>query len=374
MSISREYLAGESSHDVSHDLDVLHEYGAPAHFRPHRLIAAQRGGQLRMATPQYLRHALSLLRRGDFTRARRLGEDTRVLRSIFRRTTHPVVIGFAPYHWFAPALVALRRRRPVVLLTSWPRWEEEPVHSGGPLLQASWRALLRDLPAVGVTRTAASSVAALGARSRVIPHPVDTTELTPDFERKRTDRARFVFAGRLVEAKGLRELAAIIESWNGPPVEWQFAGDGPERARLEALARGGYPVELLGHRTGAQLTEVYRAATALVLPSFRVPRWEEIFGLCIIEAMACGTPCVATDCIGPSEIIEDGRTGYLVRQHDRPALRDRLLQLASAPERALELGRAAREAAVERYELRRVAKQWESVLDDAARAHEGGST
>jgi glycosyltransferase involved in cell wall biosynthesis len=69
----------------------------------------------------------------------------------------------------------------------------------------------------------------------------------------------------------------------------------------------------------------------------------EPFGIVLLEAMARGVPVVAVDSGGPSEFIEDGRTGMLARSGEPSALADALEPLLASPELRHELGRAGRE-------------------------------
>ena len=100
-----------------------------------------------------------------------------------------------------------------------------------------------------------------------------------------------LFAGRLVEAKGVRDA---IEAWRGSGVELPLwvAGAGPLRPELE---RAG--ARCLGWLPRARLAAAYRDAAALLLPS----RWQEPFGLVGLEALSFGTPVVAWDSGGVRE-------------------------------------------------------------------------
>jgi glycosyltransferase involved in cell wall biosynthesis len=83
-----------------------------------------------------------------------------------------------------------------------------------------------------------------------------------------------------------------------------IVGDGPERARLEALA--GPDVRFLGWRTNEEIRDLYRAALATILPG------EEDFGIVPLESQACGRPVVALGRGGALETVIDGETGVLV--------------------------------------------------------------
>jgi glycosyltransferase involved in cell wall biosynthesis len=122
-------------------------------------------------------------------------------------------------------------------------------------------------------------------------------------------------------------------------------GEGKERKKLKTLARK------LGVQDDVSMPgfennpfAYMRSASIFVLSS----RWEG-FGNVLIEAMACGTPVVATDCqSGPAEILEGGRWGRLVPVGDDQAMADAILQALEKPTDREALQERAREFSPER--------------------------
>jgi glycosyltransferase involved in cell wall biosynthesis len=164
------------------------------------------------------------------------------------------------------------------------------------------------------------------------------------------------FAGRLVPEKGadvLLDALAQLPAALGP-VRARIVGDGPERPRLEARARElglGARVEFLGHVARDEVQRRLAPAAVQVVPS----RWAEPFGLVTIEAMARGTPVVASATGAAPELVRDGETGFLVAPGDAAALARCLAGLLPDPARLARIGEAARQDAV-RFGL-------ESVVD-----------
>jgi glycosyltransferase involved in cell wall biosynthesis len=77
----------------------------------------------------------------------------------------------------------------------------------------------------------------------------------------------------------------------------------------------------------------------------------------LLLAMACGLPSVATAVGGTPEVIEDGRTGYLVASEDYQAAATRILDLLSHPERAAAVGRAAQTRVAECFSAKRMVEK-----------------
>jgi glycosyltransferase involved in cell wall biosynthesis len=128
----------------------------------------------------------------------------------------------------------------------------------------------------------------------------------------------FVIAsvGSLIPRKG---HALTIEALQDlPDCTLLIAGPGPLRAELEALARRlgvAERVRFLGEVPHAELARVYRAADVFVLASER-EGWANV----LLEAMACGTPVVATDVNGAPEVVRSRAAGLLVRQRSAQAI------------------------------------------------------
>lgn len=127
---------------------------------------------------------------------------------------------------------------------------------------------------------------------------------------------RLLFVGRLVESKGVGDaLAAFGASRLAGRAELLVAGDGSERAALEARAPAG--VRFLGSCDRERLRELYHWADLLVFPS-RYDPW----GLVLNEAACAGLPTLGSDGAGAvRDLVRDGENGLLFRGGDVAALR-----------------------------------------------------
>lgn len=159
-----------------------------------------------------------------------------------------------------------------------------------------------------------------------------------------------VFVGGMDNAhdfKGVRELLeALVQI---PDAHLLLVGEGELRKKYEARA-----VELgvmtrchfVGKLADDGLVSAYRTADAFAFPSTSAA---EAFGLVAVEAQACGVPVVASDLPGVRTVIEDGKTGLLVKPGDVASLRTALVALLADPSRRAEMGIAARVRVEQRY-------------------------
>ncbi|PNY79773.1 glycosyltransferase [Deinococcus koreensis] len=152
-----------------------------------------------------------------------------------------------------------------------------------------------------------------------------------------------VYAGRLSEEKG---VARLVETWlrEAPGLELCVVGEGPQRARLEALAGGGPQIRFLGARPLQETYDLIGEASFVVVPS----EWYEPFGRTAVEGLAKGTPVICADIGGLSEIIQDGVTGFKFRAGDSRSLAHVLHQAAARWDDG-ELRRRARREFERRY-------------------------
>jgi glycosyltransferase involved in cell wall biosynthesis len=240
-------------------------------------------------------------------------------------------------HWLASAAVARFGGKPFVVTL-------HGTGSAGALADLALarraprlvRFLLRPARAViCVSEPLTEAMRAIGVEhARFIPNGVAVRTVS-----EREDERPFVlYAGRLAEEKGIPEL---VEAARGLPLV--VAGDGPLR---------GLVPDALGFVPHEQLEQLYDRAAVVVLPSHR-----EGLPLCVLEAMAHGRPVVATPVGGIPQLVEDGRTGYLVPPGDPTALREALLRLLASAELRARMGAAARERVAGMCSWERVTEQ-----------------
>ena len=184
-------------------------------------------------------------------------------------------------------------------------------------------------------------------RIAIVPCGVDTALFRPgDGPAARTELGLpagplLLYVGRLTPIKGLETLLESIALLDPRPSLVVVGGDHDEpvngrlgglRARVSALGLEA-AVRFLGPQPQSRLQRFYTAADVTVMPSYY-----ESFGMVALEAMACGSPVVASNVGGLATTIRDGVTGYLVADGDPRALADRIAQVLGDEELRWRLG------------------------------------
>lgn len=164
-----------------------------------------------------------------------------------------------------------------------------------------------------------------------------------------------VFAGRLASNKGLHTLVRAFARLSDERALLVLAGeDQDQRAGLESLAGSlgvSKRLRFTGHLPDALYASSLAAADVFALPS----EWEA-FGIVLAQAMACGTPCVATRVGGAPDVVGDGATGLLVPYGDDKALASALARLLGDAGMRARMGEAGRERAFAEF-------SWDRVVD-----------
>ena len=181
---------------------------------------------------------------------------------------------------------------------------------------------------------------AYGRSARVVYPPIETATFAPSAERS----GRFLVVARLRQHK---RIDVAIRAANALALPLDIIGEGSERAPLQALA--GPTVRFLGRQSGSEVAAAMASCIGLLVPGI------EDFGMTTAEVQAAGRPPIAYADGGATEIVHDGRTGFLFSEPTPAAL-------GAAMERAIRepLGAGALVESARRFDV--------AVFDAAIRA------
>ena len=188
-------------------------------------------------------------------------------------------------------------------------------------------------------------------RVAVIPNGVDAVKYSPGpsglKSQLKADRL-FVYQGRIAPEKNVE---ALLKAWKhcnfGPGNVLAIVGDGPLAASLQLSYGEEDGIVWLGFVAEEERRiEILRGADVFILPSL-----VEGLSLSLLEAMACGLACLATDAGADGEALEEGAGVVLNTQRVRSQLQTLLPLFCDHPEFGMLLGQKARQRAIERYTL-----------------------
>lgn len=193
----------------------------------------------------------------------------------------------------------------------------------------------------------------------VIPNGIDTARFSPSvapLEKYDTDRLKILYVGRMDPRKGAKFLFGAL-----PRLEQELQG----RYQIIVAGTGWLSkyydayiplplrkrVDFVGYVSPEDLPRYYRSADIYCSPA----TGNESFGIVLLEAMASGTPIVASDIAGYRSVVEPGREGVLVPSRSSNQIAEAIVALARDPDRRRAMGLAGRRTA-ERY-------AWPTVVD-----------
>jgi UDP-glucose:tetrahydrobiopterin glucosyltransferase len=161
-------------------------------------------------------------------------------------------------------------------------------------------------------------------------------------------KQQLAWLGRISPEKALEDAVAVAEITKIP---LKIMGKIQDESYWQKICRD-FPnscFEYLGFLPTAQLQQVVRECQALLM----TPRWVEAFGNVAIEALACGVPVISYSRGGPAEIVQDGKTGFLVEP-------DSVAGLVNATQRIHEINRhTCRQQAEEEFSLKALGDRFE---------------
>ncbi|PTM93810.1 glycogen synthase [Streptomyces sp. VMFN-G11Ma] len=213
------------------------------------------------------------------------------------------------------------------------------------------------------------------ARVHVVHNGIDTTLYRPDHGTDvlhrigiDTERPYVLFVGRITRQKGVPHLLRAVRGID-PATQVVLCAGAPDTPEIDREFRELYE-ELSRVREGVhwipqmlprpEVIQLLTHAAVFVCPSVYEP-----LGIVNLEAMACGTPVVASRVGGIPEVVDDGRTGLLVEMDDafEASLARALDTVIGDPETARRMGEAGRERAVEEFGWDAVARRTVGVYE-----------
>lgn len=201
-----------------------------------------------------------------------------------------------------------------------------------------------------------------------MPNGIDTERFRPCKKDKGLlekhglrDKVVVIFVGNFYLYKGLHYLIEAVSGIRDERIVLLVVGGGYEEVRYRKQVKDmGLEKRVIfaGKALDEELPLYYNLSDFLVLPSTHT----ESFGVVVLEAMASGKPVIVTSLPGPMALVNEGQCGLIAKVGDVDDLKSKIERLAYNEEKRLEMGRAAREKAVEKYSWEIIGARLEKAL------------
>ena len=284
-----------------------------------------------------------------------------------------VVFGIAPYNFRVALYGYLGRKNLLIYHTSYPYWNDDsmaPMQYGAlmPIMKKIWKSFLfnRVSKIVTVTRKTKETFVQKWHPDKPvyqIYHSVDIEKFSKALPSKKKRPIALLFVGKLIREKGIEILIELIEKIDSEKYHLTIVGDGPLRKLLKETFRKPNVTYHGWVENRSRLADIYTQHHILLNPSLRTRGWEELFGIVNIEAMAAGLIPIASNHVGPSEIIDDGVDGFLVEEGNVEQIIEKLTRLEQDDDLFKRMQKNARRK-VKQFGLESIAEKWEKVFDE----------
>ena len=199
-------------------------------------------------------------------------------------------------------------------------------------------------------------------RLTMIPNGVDTDFFKQSLKGRTTGNPKVLSIGRLVPDKDQETLIQAFSRvlQDHPAAELWLVGDGPRQDYLNQLIKQTLPAHratLFSSQT--DIRPFLQQASLFVLSSVT-----EALPNVLLEAMAAGLPVVATNVGGVPEVVDSGRTGWLVPPKEPAALAQAVVQMLAEEELRGTFGQAGRQRVEKDFSLKQMVSRYETLFDD----------
>ncbi|AZQ43751.1 glycosyltransferase [Nonlabens ponticola] len=346
---------------------VLHKSGEPSHYRALVHAANANGVQVVFREFSIISKLFKGIIRFNGSIVKKQLVNLTTLISLWFSKNKFVVLGIAPYDSKLIRILKVLKNHHVYYHTSWPIWDGTDYPKRKKVTNkvlTRWKQFLeKDVEHIyTVTATAKESLLEnyqITAPITVVGHSYDPSVFkTSDVERIYDA----CYAGRLVSEKGIDDL--LKWSQQHPEFKFAFMGSGDDVDAVKTAANQNDHLHYLpASQSAVEVSRLFQQSDYLILYARRTQRWQELFGMVIIEAMACGCIPITTDHVGPKEIIDHAVNGYIFEED---VFIGKLASIMKDKPSA-EMKIAARKRASD-FAIESISSRWINVVKNAAYA------
>ncbi|WJV40595.1 glycosyltransferase family 4 protein [Raoultella terrigena] len=355
---------------------ILHEYGEPSHYLGAVESKINDGEAVVYREFSTLRLFFKNLKSKKYSVAFKALKDFIYLACCFifpsLLKNEVVIIGIAPFDFRVFYFNRILKKSYVIYHTSWMIWDGSKYPKESKYLdhisQKCWLIFLKKTVRsfAVVTETVKAQLIKNyeieESKIKVVHHAFDNSIFNSNCERN-NGHLNAIFVGRLVVEKGIDELLSLAK--NNPDIDFYIIGRGPLEEKIRCIGNSESNVKFIGFVSDKyKLASYYQNANFIILPSKRNPVWEELFGIVLIEAMACGCIPLCTDHTGPKTIL-DGTVLYknIFKETEFLTHANGVLKAYSEDSQLITSDQNAAIEIAGKYSKKEISIHWESVFN-----------
>lgn len=342
----------------------LHEYGAPSHLYALDELAKKNELKLVHRELNIYGQLKGLIKKPKFKKFKKLLVNVYFLLSLNIQKDKVIVIGIAPYNYRLKYLLPIIRNHNVFYFSSYTCWDQSRMaHSKfytKELLEVWRNFIANEVKHIFAISEKTKKELVRNNFSSADKITVVNHSYRENFKVKNSRELtrKFIYVGRMIEQKGISELLEIFAKRTD--CDLTLIGKGDLDGIIKTYTNTYKNINYLGYVDGFHnIISHYTQHSFLLMNSKRNSYWEELFGIAIIEGMACGLVPIATNHPGPIEIITNGVDGFICEEGAIESKIDEVLSLDKSNYRDM------RKKAIEKasnYRSEVIAERWRNIL------------
>lgn len=356
------------------EIIIIHEYGEPSHYTGLIHFAKDNNINVEFRDFNFPKKALISFRRKNYKGIAKACSDflwflsVLINPNILRKKY--CVVGIAPFDFMIVPLRRILSKCNYAYHTSWLYWDGKDVPKKNIYfknkIEKGWRSFLKDASMIAtVTHNAKENI------NQYFPETLRKTKVVFHafneniFNCKKLKRSHFkiIYVGRIEKYKGIEKIVDMAKL--RPDIEFTFIGNGAGTKFIESMAEQFININYIGYITEKEKIAHYlNESDVLLLPSLKINGWEELFGIALIEAMACGCIPIVTNHQGPATILKD--TVFEPFLLNEQTFVEDAVNIVDGLKNDNEKEKLMSSAAIDiaqKYNLKNISKIWEMVIN-----------
>ena len=300
---------------------ILHEYGDKKHYKSLEYLCKNNNAKLFYREFGISKSIIKSILKSDTKLLKKQFLNIYFLISLLFSKDKKIVLGIAPYDFRLFILSFFLKKHKIYYHTSWTCWDGSFYPKRilvNKVLINFWKKFLKNkvihIFAVS-SETKQQLIKNLKINSNkinVVYHSFDDNIFKP--KQDYLIRPNFIYVGRLEKEKGIEEILEYFSQ--NSEIKLTIVGNGRLKSIVEEYNKKYTNINYIGYiKNEKELAFLYQKHTFLILNSKKTETWEELFGMVIIEAMACGVIPLTTNHKGPLEIIENEKDGFIFKEN-----------------------------------------------------------